>query len=387
MAFPDFTKSAFWNLAIQGIQTNIPKFAMAHVRSATEEEVVVEVAVEEMEPRSEDGNGMYLPNLEAVGHMLSRASWSCQQPEGDLPVVEQSGFRFHLVQNPKKEDVLLITGVSEQLAEEKYTLRFLVHTYGHNEKIIIGQGNSLLRVLRTPTVSPVSFGELAAPSPAVSTDPAPPASTAPQPSSSSSSSASLPNLPRKSSLRSAPYTLPKRKVSFGKNSEQNVFQYMFINVTTTAPDSFKELNELMKTIGVEPRKVTYVPLPIKALHKFAMYFQVYDTDAEKVEALIEERNWADTFNPATMATTRNGNMAKAMSMQDIMEAMILSTMVATSTGEDPSGISLRSSLQELIGNKKHLKAAMNRKGVVEHVAERLSNKGTAVLLNLLKQHT
>ncbi|EGT50845.1 hypothetical protein CAEBREN_05594 [Caenorhabditis brenneri] len=262
-----------------------------------------------MEPRSEDGNGMYLPNLEAVGHMLSRASWSCQQPEGDLPVVEQSGFRFHLVQNPKKEDVLLITGVSEQLAEEKYTLRFLVHTYGHNEKIIIGQGNSLLRVLRNPTVSPVSSGELAAPSPAVSTDPAPPASTTPQPSSSSSSVAPHPLLPRKSSIRSAPYTLPKRKVSFGKNSEQQVFQYMLLNVTTTDPDSFTELDEVMEKIGV-----------------------------------------------------------------------------AKGTGEDPSGISLHSSLQELIGNKKHLKAAMNRKGVVEHVAELLSNKGTDVLLKLLKQH-
>ncbi|CAL2027840.1 unnamed protein product [Caenorhabditis brenneri] len=379
MAF-HYETSAFESLVKQGIKATVPKFSKDHLKSASALQVSLEIPVGEMEPRSEDGNGVSLLTLAAVGHMSSRASWSCQQVDGEPPVMVHDGFCDYRAQNPRAEDVLHITGVSQRLGDGMHTLRFLVHTFHGEEKVIIAQGNSILSVPPIPAVSNVSIGQLAPPTPATPAVPTPPTTQA---SSPTSSSAPLPLLRRKSSLHLAPYTLPKKRVSFGPNEEQKLFQFMLLNVTTSAPDSFLELKETLKEIGLEPRRVSYEPLPIAALHKFVFYFEVYNDDAAKVETLVDEENWTEIFRPETMATTRKGNMAKAMSMQDIMEAMILSTMVATSTGEDPSGIPLRSNVQEAIGNKEHIKKAMQRKGVVERVTEQLSNRGMGILLRLL----
>ncbi|EGT50879.1 hypothetical protein CAEBREN_21856 [Caenorhabditis brenneri] len=375
-----YETTAFKSLVKQGIKATVPKFSKEHLKSASALQVSLEIPVVEMEPRSEDGNGVSLLTLAAVGHMSSRASWRCQHVDGEPSVMVHDGFCDYRAQNPRAEDVLHITGVSQRLGDGKHTLRFLVHTFHGEEKVIIAQGNSILSEPPIPAFSDVSIGQLAPPTPATPAQPTPPATQA---SSPTSSPAPLPLLRRKSSLHSAPYTLPKKRVSFGPNEEQKLFQFMLLNVTTQDPDAFKELREVLDTIGVKAIKMFHVPLPIQTSHKHLFYFEVYDEDSAKVESVIEEENWAEVFKPETMATTRKGNMAKAMSMQDIVEAMILSTMVATGTGEDPSGIPLRSNVLEVIANKEHIKKAMQRKGVVERVTEQLSNRGMDILLRLL----
>ncbi|EGT50752.1 hypothetical protein CAEBREN_19837 [Caenorhabditis brenneri] len=362
MSACDNKSTAFKDLAMQGIASAVPKFSKAHVKKVEGQEVELEIAVREMEPRIEGGYGVTLPSLGMVGQMTCKASWRCQNPSGEIPMMQQSAFSC--IENPKIDDVLYITGKSIPTGQMMHHLQFQVHTIREEKEVSICHGSSSLFVLPKPAV----------------------ATGLPTPPATPSASQPLRSTIQKSPSRAVPYVVPdKRKTHNEEHTDQHA-QFMLVNATSIKSREYQELIGMMQTAGVVPKIISHKPLPIKIPHRFVFYFTVLDDDASKIESMIEGGSWAEKFNPDLLKIAGKGFIAKAMSLEEIVEAMILSTMIARDSGEDPSIIPLKSDIQEFLRNKDHIRKALKMKGVKKHVRKVLSKRGTAILDRMMKEY-
>ncbi|EGT54756.1 hypothetical protein CAEBREN_23007 [Caenorhabditis brenneri] len=417
----------------RNVKAIVPDFSEVRVEKTTRLRVHLVFWTEDLVQDHPDGTGTDPQTLGKLGQLASRCAWQLQEKDrlGEGKLVENH-FSYTHHRAPLPKEAIHIVGKANATSMGTHQLSFSIHTYINRRRVPIGSGHSSLAIVPsdpqsapphhpaddTSESSSEGSDDEYSDSPLDSFESTPPSSPQPPSQRSGAEEATTPvTVDSTSSLVAPPSNPPlvlesvsrsivsmdsspsvvappllsavprrsilrqclsdeersrkrRRSVSWGRVHDENM-KFMLINVVAARPQDSRTLQEKLTAIGVAPKDIKFVGLPIKRLHSHVFYFSVStDMEKSKMENEIEKRKWGKLFDVNTLCSeTSPPFFWRAYSIESILKACLLAA------GEPSFG----DDFAEQLDNKELLREMAKKQYLMRKVVAALNAKGARML--------